>query len=41
MSISHESPNTALEPTADGAFRLAGSRRFATPQFGGGSAFVR
>jgi hypothetical protein len=34
-------PNTALEPTADGAFSLAGSHGFAERQFGGGSAFVR
>ncbi len=36
-----EPPNTALEPTADGAFSLAGSVGFATRQFGGGSAFGR
>ena len=34
-------PNTALEPTADPRFRLAGSVGFAMRQFGGGSAFVR
>ena len=34
-------PNTALEPTADPRFSLAGSAGFATRQFGGGSAFVR
>jgi hypothetical protein len=33
-------PNTALEPTADSAFSLAGSHRFATRQFGGGSALM-
>jgi hypothetical protein len=34
-------PNTSLEPTVDSAFGLAGSHRFASPQFGGGSAFIR
>jgi hypothetical protein len=34
-------PNTALEPTADSAFSLAGSVGLAMRQFGGGSAFVR
>jgi len=34
-------PNTALEPTADSAFSLAGGVGFTTRQFGGGSAFVR
>jgi len=34
-------PNTALEPTADPRFSLAGSAGFATRQFGGGSAFGR
>jgi len=37
----HQWPNTALEPTADSAFSLAGSVGLATRQFGGGSAFVR
>jgi hypothetical protein len=41
MSFAMYPPNTALEPTADSAFRLAGSAGFATRQFGGGSAFVR
>ena len=39
--IPRAQPNTALEPTAEIAFSLAGSHRFATPQFGGGSAFGR
>jgi len=34
-------PNTALEPTADSASGLPKSVRFATRQFGGGSAFGR
>jgi hypothetical protein len=34
-------PNTALEPTADSAFSLAGSVGFAERWFGGGSAFGR
>jgi hypothetical protein len=33
--------NTALELTAVGAFRFATSCRYAPPQFGGSSAFVR
>ena len=37
----HRLPDTVLEPTAGSAVSLAGSRRFATSQFGGGSAFVR
>jgi len=37
----YQSPNTALEPTADSAFSLAGSAGLVTRQFGGGSAFGR
>jgi hypothetical protein len=37
----HRRPNTALEPTADVRFSLAGSVGFAMRQFGGGSAFIR
>jgi hypothetical protein len=36
-----EMPNTTLEPTTVGTFRIATGRRFAPPQFGGSSAFVR
>jgi hypothetical protein len=32
-------PNTALEPTADSAVRLAEGAGFAMRQFGGGSTF--
>jgi len=41
MRFTFESPNTALEPTADSAFCLAGTVGSAMRQFGGGSAFVR
>jgi len=39
--MTNHPPNTALEPTADVRFSLAGSVGFAARQFGGGSAFVR